>query len=69
MKTHVNTNHLNNALFSEQALREDRTCFDTELMTEQAQSPAYKILHQASFRELDSSVTIFFSCHNANIKR
>ena len=33
----------------EQAHREDRTCFDTELMTEQAQSPAYKILHQASF--------------------
>ena len=50
MKIHVN-NHLNNALFSEQAHREDRTCFDTELMTEQAQSPAYKILHQASFQE------------------
>jgi len=34
------------SMSSEQALREDRTCFDTELMTEQAQSPAYKILHQ-----------------------
>ena len=33
---------------SEQAHGEVRTCFDTVLMTEQAQSPAYKILHQAS---------------------
>ena len=32
-----------------QSQDEVRTCYDTELMTEQAQSPAYKILHKASF--------------------